>query len=112
METKSRAKRIITHVAGWMFILVGIVGLFLPVLQGILFILVGLFVLSSVAPWASSILDKVRDRVPKVMNQVDLARTRAGKVHERIGVRFDAAMSKVRKAHAQVFKRKSTHVIF
>jgi len=111
MQTKSKVKRIITHIVGWMFILVGIAGLVLPVLQGILFILVGLFILSSVSPWASKLLDKVRKRFPRVMNQVDLARSKAGKVQDRISAKFDVAISMARKAHSQVFKRKSSHVI-
>lgn len=111
MQTKSKVKRIVTHIVGWMFILVGIAGLVLPILQGILFILVGLFVLSSVSPWASNLLDKVRKRFPRVMNQVDLARSKAGKVQDRIGAKFDGAISMARKAHSQFFKRKSKHVI-
>jgi uncharacterized protein len=111
MQTKSKLKRIVTHIVGWMFILVGIAGLVLPILQGILFILIGLFVLSSVSPWASTLLHKVRKRFPRIMNQVDLAKSKASKVQDRISARFDRAMSMVRKAHSQVFKRKSTHVI-
>ena len=111
MQMKSKVKLIVTHIVGWVFILVGIAGLVLPILQGILFILVGLFILSSVSPWASNLLHKVRKRFPRVMNQVDLAKSKASKVQHRISVRFDRAMSMARKAHTQVFKRKSTHVI-
>jgi hypothetical protein len=45
MEAKSRLKRGAIHIAGWGFILLGIIGLVLPILQGILFILVGLLLL-------------------------------------------------------------------
>jgi len=44
------SKRIVVLIAGWSFILLGIVGLFLPFLQGVLFILVGIIILS--APYA------------------------------------------------------------
>ena len=40
------AKRVFIYILGWGFILLGIVGLFLPVLQGILFLLIGLLILS------------------------------------------------------------------
>ena len=42
---KQRMKRWGILVAGWAFILLGIAGLFLPVLQGILFLLIGLLIL-------------------------------------------------------------------
>jgi uncharacterized membrane protein YbaN (DUF454 family) len=52
--------------AGWAFILLGILGLFLPVLQGILFLLIGLMILSSEYVWAHDLLTKLRTRFPKL----------------------------------------------
>jgi uncharacterized membrane protein YbaN (DUF454 family) len=49
---KPRNTRILVLIAGWSFILLGIVGLIFPFLQGGLFILVGLIVLSSQYAWA------------------------------------------------------------
>jgi uncharacterized protein len=106
MEVKARLKRIATHIAGWGFIVLGIVGLFVPLLQGVLFMLVGLTILSSVSPWAARLLDRIRKRFPRISNQFDQARTKAKKVQTRIAVRFDGAKSKARKAHAHVFRRK------
>jgi uncharacterized protein len=106
METKSRLKRIATHIAGWAFILLGIAGLVLPILQGILFILVGLFILSSVSPWAARLLDRIRKRFPRINNQFEQAKSKAKVVQARIAAKFDGAKSKARKAHAHVFKRK------
>ena len=40
-------KRIIRYVTGFSFLVLGIAGLFLPVLQGVLFIIVGLLIFSS-----------------------------------------------------------------
>ena len=40
-------KKIGILIIGWIFIGLGIVGLFLPILQGILFIMIGLAILSS-----------------------------------------------------------------
>jgi uncharacterized membrane protein YbaN (DUF454 family) len=44
---KSSIKRILVLIVGWSFILLGILGLFLPILQGVLFLLVGLIILST-----------------------------------------------------------------
>jgi uncharacterized membrane protein YbaN (DUF454 family) len=40
-------KKIGLLILGWFFIIIGILGLFLPILQGILFIMLGLAILSS-----------------------------------------------------------------
>mgnify|MGYP002629676086 FL=1 len=37
---------------GWTFMIVGVAGLFLPILQGVLFLAIGLIILSSVSPYA------------------------------------------------------------
>jgi uncharacterized membrane protein YbaN (DUF454 family) len=73
----SRFKKILLQIVGWTFILVGIVGLFLPFLQGILFILVGLVILSSQYAWARLLLKKVRRRYPKVGRLADQAAAKA-----------------------------------
>ena len=109
MRTKSRLKHVTVHIIGWGFILLGIVGLVVPILQGILFLLVGLFVLSSVSPWAERLLHRLRGRFPKISKKFDEARSRAAKVQARLASRFDDAKSKVRTAHAYVFKRKRGH---
>lgn len=77
---KERLKRISVQVAGWGFIFLGILGIFLPVLQGILFLLVGLYLLSSTSPWAAKLLLKLRLRFPKISGKFDEARTRAREV--------------------------------
>jgi uncharacterized membrane protein YbaN (DUF454 family) len=109
MRTKQRLKHVAIHVIGWGFILLGILGLFLPILQGILFLLVGLLILSSVSPWAERLLHRLRRRFPKISATFDEAKTKATKVQARIASRFDDAKSKVRSAHAYVFKRKRGH---
>ena len=57
-EGKRIAWRVIRLAAGWLLIVVGVIGLFLPVLQGILFILSGLAVLSTESRWARILLEK------------------------------------------------------
>ena len=57
-EGKRLAWRVIRLTAGWLLIVVGIIGLVVPVLQGILFILSGLAVLSTESRWARTLLDR------------------------------------------------------
>ncbi len=59
--------------AGWGFILLGIAGLFLPVLQGILFIAIGLVLLSTEYAWAHRTLDWLKKRFPRAGHHVDRA---------------------------------------
>ena len=70
-------KRASILVLGWAFVLLGIVGLFLPVLQGVLFILIGLFILSSEYIWAHHLLQRVRQRFPRVASQFDHAKEKS-----------------------------------
>jgi len=72
-----RAKRILILIVGWTFILLGIVGLFLPILQGVLFILIGLVILSSEYVWAHHLLTRVRQRFPKLGRIADQAADKA-----------------------------------
>ena len=45
--------------------------LFLPILQGVLFLLVGLIILSSQYAWAHLLLSKIRERFPKLGRTAD-----------------------------------------
>jgi uncharacterized membrane protein YbaN (DUF454 family) len=71
------AKRLAVLIEGWGFIALGIAGLFLPVLQGILFLLIGLIILSSEYVWAHHWLTKLRRRFPAVARQADAAEAKA-----------------------------------
>ena len=74
---QARSKRILVVIAGWSFILLGIVGLFLPFLQGLLFILIGIIILSSQYAWARRLMAKLRQRVPKIARLADQAAIKA-----------------------------------
>lgn len=74
---KARLKRWALLVLGWGFILVGIAGLFLPVIQGILCLLIGLFILSSEYVWAHKLLGKLKARFPKIAAQFEKAKEKA-----------------------------------
>ena len=70
-------KRVAIIVTGWLFIALGIVGLFLPVLQGILFLLIGLVLLSAEYHWARRLLGYVRTRFPKLDKVIHAAHEKA-----------------------------------
>lgn len=74
---KRHLKRLGVLLLGWGFILVGFVGLFLPVLQGVLFLLIGLFILSTEYAWAHHLLQKIKTRFPRIATHFDRARERA-----------------------------------
>lgn len=70
-------KRLGLLALGWAFILVGIAGLFLPVIQGILCLLIGLFILSTEYIWAHRLLLKLKQRFPGVARHMDAATAKA-----------------------------------
>jgi len=70
-------RRVLVIAAGWIFLLLGIAGLFLPVLQGILFILIGLVILSTEYIWAHHLLARLHERYPKLARPLQMAREKA-----------------------------------
>jgi uncharacterized protein len=64
-------------IAGWGFVALGVVGLFLPFLQGVLFLLVGISILSLEYAWARRLLQKLRERFPGLSERLDAANARA-----------------------------------
>lgn len=77
---KERLKRLSLQLAGWGFIFLGILGLFLPILQGILFLLVGLYLLSSTSPWAAKLLVRLKERFPGINRKFEEAKLKAREV--------------------------------
>jgi uncharacterized membrane protein YbaN (DUF454 family) len=59
-------KKLLVLITGWAFIVVGIIGLFLPVLQGVLFLMIGLIILSTEYHWARRLLERIKTRFPSV----------------------------------------------
>ena len=70
-------RRMAVLAVGWGFILLGIAGLFLPILQGILFLLIGLIILSTEYAWAHHLLGRLRERFPGLVKHIDRAKERA-----------------------------------
>lgn len=71
------ARRVLVLVVGWGFLLLGIAGLFLPILQGVLFILIGLVILSTEYIWAHHLLHRLHQRFPKLARPLEIAREKA-----------------------------------
>jgi uncharacterized membrane protein YbaN (DUF454 family) len=80
----TRLRRILLLIVGWIFILLGIAGLFLPILQGVLFIVIGLVILSSEYVWAHKLLTRLRERFPVVARYADEATQRAAQWMRRL----------------------------
>jgi uncharacterized membrane protein YbaN (DUF454 family) len=78
-------KRITVLALGWFFVLLGIIGLFLPILQGILFILIGLIILSTEYVWAHRLLEKLQARYPTISRKATEASARAYHWLQRFG---------------------------
>lgn len=74
---KQTVKRVAMIVLGWAFIVLGVIGLFLPIMQGILFLIIGLTILSTEYVWAHHLLAKLRARFPRIATYSDLARAKA-----------------------------------
>jgi uncharacterized membrane protein YbaN (DUF454 family) len=70
-------KRIAIIIVGWMFLVLGIAGLFLPILQGVLFILVGLIILSTEYAWAHRLLTRLKHRFPRLGHLAESASEKA-----------------------------------
>ena len=62
---------------GWIFIFLGILGLFLPVLQGVLFLCVGAIVLSSVSPRMRLLIMRLGQRYPRFRIALNASRAKA-----------------------------------
>jgi len=69
------AKKVLRLIAGWFFILLGIVGLFIPFVKGIVFLFIGLVILSSEYVWAHRLLSRIRNRFPSLTSRLDKAMT-------------------------------------
>jgi uncharacterized membrane protein YbaN (DUF454 family) len=65
-------KKLMFLIIGWSFLILGIFGLFLPFLQGILFIMIGLAILSSQSKRIRDLLKKMEKRYPHLHQRVEV----------------------------------------
>jgi uncharacterized membrane protein YbaN (DUF454 family) len=70
-------------------VFLGVIGLVLPVLQGILFLLIGFALLSKESPFIRRLHDRLRARYPKLAEKMDMADARAQRVWSRLVARFN-----------------------
>lgn len=71
-----RFKRVGILIIGWVFVGVGVLGLFLPILQGILFIMIGLALLSSRSETVRRWLKDLEERHPHYHERMERWRKR------------------------------------
>lgn len=67
--------------------ILGVVGIFLPFLQGMLVLLVGITILSMEYAWARKVLWKLRKEFPALGNWLDSAKARIQARLKRIALR-------------------------
>ena len=77
-------KRYIVLGLGWFFVVRGVLGIFLPVLQGMLFLLIVFILLSRELAWAQRQLEKLKTHYPKFAEKFDEAETRAERLWQKI----------------------------
>ena len=67
------------HILGWGALLLGIAGLFLPILQGWLFIGIGALLLAPEVPLFARLVCWVEDRFPRLKEALGRLRARLGR---------------------------------
>ena len=68
---------------GWVFVFLGVLGLFLPFLQGLLFLFIGFYLLSRESPRIERFLNNLRERYP-IIRKIDGVRERGEEWVKRI----------------------------
>jgi uncharacterized membrane protein YbaN (DUF454 family) len=63
-------KRIIKVSIGWFFLILGFIGCFLPILQGFLFIAVGLLILAEESKFIKKLLHPLERKYPEQFKKV------------------------------------------
>jgi uncharacterized membrane protein YbaN (DUF454 family) len=75
---KDKVKGVVIWILGWFFIGLGILGLFLPFLQGVLFIMIGLAILSTRSRTIQRFLKVLENRYPQYYEKVVAWRKKVG----------------------------------
>jgi uncharacterized protein len=87
-------KPILLQTLGYFFLVLGVLGMFLPILQGFLFLFIGLIILARHAPWAERLLDNIRSRHPRFDQMIGLAERKSHEWGERTKATFRACWHK------------------
>ena len=72
-------KTVLLQALGYLFLVLGVIGMVVPILQGFLFLAIGLIILAKTAPWAERLLQRFREKYPEAGSLIDKADV---KVHE------------------------------
>jgi uncharacterized protein YqgC (DUF456 family) len=81
---QNKIKRLLILSLGIVLIILGLAGLFLPVLQGVLLLVAGLYLVSYEVPVAGKLLAKIRTRYPKLAKKIEQAKLKAKNVTSRV----------------------------
>ena len=84
----TRLKAILWQVLGYGFLVLGVLGMFLPILQGFLFLAIGLIILARHAPWAERLLNYLREKSPTLDRTVASAEAKTHEWQQRAEVKW------------------------
>jgi uncharacterized membrane protein YbaN (DUF454 family) len=79
---------IVMQSLGYGFLVLGVIGVLLPVLQGSVCFVIGLAILSRHAPWAERLMHRLKRRFPRIGHLIDMGEARAEAYWERITAWF------------------------
>lgn len=80
--SKPRGIRVLRVVAGIFFLLLGVLGLVLPILQGILFLALAMVLLAPIFPPIHKLLDKISTKYPSMGTRIDHWEKRVDRIIE------------------------------
>ena len=69
-EPRTYWKKMARLITGWIFIIFGVIGLFLPILQGILFLALGIYLLAPCITFFHRMQERLYARHPHLKNRV------------------------------------------
>jgi uncharacterized protein len=84
----ARLKVILWQALGYTFLVLGMLGMFLPILQGFLFLFVGLIILARHAPWAERLLHYLRQKSRRLDRAIIKAEAKTHEWRERAEARW------------------------
>lgn len=80
----SGLRRALMQALGWGLVVLGLLGLVLPILQGLLFLAVGLYILSFEQPWVHRQRERLERRFPRFAEHVYRAEHWAHDLYRRL----------------------------
>ncbi|MDZ4163673.1 MAG: PGPGW domain-containing protein [Smithellaceae bacterium] len=69
-------RNLMRNILGWLLLILGVAELFLPVLQGILFISLGVMILAPNVPFFHRLLERLKTRYPDAFTQAERLKIR------------------------------------